>query len=42
MIKQALPCAILGIVLLLWGSTGVSLVNSDQEGAHYRFGKLQE
>lgn len=42
MIKQALPCAVLGIVLLLWGSTGVSLVNSDQEGAHYRFGKLQD
>ena len=42
MMKQVLPCALIGIVLLLWGSTGVSLVNSDQEGAHYHLGKLKE
>jgi membrane protease subunit HflK len=42
MIKQALPYAALGVILLLWGVTGVSLVNSNQEGAHYRFGKLRE
>ena len=42
MIKKAIPYAVLGIVLLLWGATGVSLVNSDQQGAYYRFGKLQE
>lgn len=42
MIKESLPYAVLGIVLLLWGATGVSLVNSEQQGAHYRFGKLRE
>ncbi len=42
MIKQALPYAALGVVLLLWGVTGVSLVHSNQEGAHYRLGKLRE
>lgn len=42
MIKHALPYAVLGAVLLLWCVTGVVLVNSNQEGAHYRFGKLQE
>lgn len=42
MIKQALPYAALGAVLLLWGVSGVVLVNSNQEAAHYRFGKLQE
>lgn len=42
MIKQALPYAVLGAVLLLWCVTGVVLVNSNQEGAHYRLGKLQE
>ncbi len=42
MIKKALPYAALGAVLLLWCVTGVVLVNSNQEGAHYRFGRLQE
>lgn len=42
MIKQALPYAVLGAVLLLWCVTGVVLVNSNQEGAHYRLGRLQE
>ncbi len=42
MIKKALPYAALCAVLLLWCVTGVVLVNSNQEGAHYRFGRLQE
>ena len=42
MIKQALPYAALGAVLLLWGVTGIVTVNSNQEGAHYRLGRLQE
>ena len=42
MIKQALPYAALGAVLLLWGASGVVLVNSNQEAAHYRLGRLQE
>ncbi len=42
MIKRALPYAALCAVLLLWCVTGVVLVNSNQEGAHYRFGRLQE
>jgi len=42
MIKKTLPYAALGVLLLLWGVTGVSLVHSNQEGAHYHFGKLKE
>jgi regulator of protease activity HflC (stomatin/prohibitin superfamily) len=42
MIKQALPFAALGAVLLLWGASSVVLVNSNQEAAHYRLGRLQE
>lgn len=42
MIKRALPYALLGALVLLWCVTGVVLVNSNQEGAHYRFGKLQD
>lgn len=42
MIKKALPYAALLSVLLLWGVTSVVMVGSNQEGAHYRLGKLQE
>ncbi len=42
MVKRALPYALLGALVLLWCVTGVVLVSSNQEGAHYRFGKLQD
>ncbi|MBE6604165.1 MAG: protease modulator HflK [Ruminococcaceae bacterium] len=42
MIKKAIPYAVLMSVLLLWGVTGVVMVESHQEGAHYRFGELRE
>ena len=42
LIKRSLPYAALLAALLLWGATGVSLVESHQEGAHYRMGRLQE
>ena len=42
MIKKAIPYAVLMAVLLLWGVTGVVMIGSNQEGAHYRFGALRE
>lgn len=42
MIKKAIPYAVLMSVLLLWGVTGVVMIESNQEGAHYRFGVLRE
>ncbi|MBE6580273.1 MAG: protease modulator HflK [Ruminococcaceae bacterium] len=42
MIKKAIPYAVLMSVLLLWGVTGVVMIESHQEGAHYRFGELRE
>lgn len=42
LIKRSLPYAALLAVLLLWGATGISLVESHQEGAHYRMGRLEE
>ncbi len=41
LIKLSLPYAALLAVLLLWGATGITLVESHQEGAHYRMGRLQ-
>lgn len=40
-IGQLLPAAIMGVALVLWLSTGIVLVDSNQEGALYRAGKLQ-
>ena len=42
LIKKIVPAAILGILLLLWLSTGVVQIEAHQQGAVYRFGKLQE
>lgn len=40
LMKKLLPAAILGIALLLWFSTGLVQVESYQQGALFRFGKL--
>ena len=42
MIKRALPYAALLFVVLLWSVTGVVMIESGEEGAHYRLGRLQE
>ena len=42
LIKKVLPLALFGIVVILWLSTGVVLIQTNQEGALYRFGKMQE
>lgn len=42
MIKRALPYAALLCVVLLWAVTGVVMIESGEEGAHYRLGRLQE
>lgn len=41
LVKKVVPCAIFGIVLLIWLSTGLVQVEAHQEGALYRLGKLQ-
>ncbi len=42
MIGRTIPYAFLFSVLLLWCATGIVMVGSDQQGAHYHFGKLGE
>ena len=42
LIKNVLPYSLIAIVLLLWGFSGVVKVEANQEGAHYRLGKLRE
>lgn len=42
LIKKIVPCAIFGLAALLWLSTGVVQIESHQQGALYRFGKLQK
>jgi len=42
LIKKVLPCAIFGVAALLWLSTGVVQIEAHQQGAVYRFGKLQK
>lgn len=42
LMKQVAPIAICGVVLLVWLSTGIIQVDSHQEAALYRFGKLQD
>ena len=39
-IKRLLPGAVLGIALILWLSTGVVQIEAHQQGALFRFGKL--
>ena len=41
-VRKMLPIAFFAGVLIFWLSTGIVYVNSNQEGAVYRFGKLQE
>lgn len=42
LMKQVAPIAICAVVLLVWLSTGIIQVESHQEAALYRFGKLQD
>lgn len=42
LIKTVLPYSLIAVVLLLWGFSGVVKIEAQQEGAHYRLGKLQE
>lgn len=42
LVKKVIPCAILGIAVLLWLSTGFVQIEAHQEGAVYRLGKLQD
>lgn len=39
---RIVPYAALSIVLLLWGFSGMVKIEAHQQGAHYRFGELQE
>lgn len=41
-IRQTLPYAVMGIVLLLWFFSGVVMIGSHQQGSHYRLGKLMD
>jgi regulator of protease activity HflC (stomatin/prohibitin superfamily) len=41
-VKSLIPAAVIGIVLVLWLATGIVVVDTNQEGAVYRLGKLQE
>lgn len=41
LVKKVVPAALLGIVLLIWLSTGLVQIEAHQEGALYRLGKLQ-
>ncbi len=42
LIKKVVPCAIFGVAVLLWLSSGVVQIEAHQQGALYRFGKLQK
>ena len=42
LIKYVLPYAVLGVVVMLWGFSGVVKIEAHQQGAHYRLGHLQE
>ena len=41
LVKKVLPVAIMGLVLIVWLSTCVVLIDSNQQGALFRLGKLQ-
>lgn len=41
-VKTLIPYSVVGLALLLWGSTGIVYVQSHQEAAVYRLGTLQE
>ncbi len=42
LVKHILPYGLMGMVLLLWGFSGVVRIDAHQQGAHYRLGCLQE
>ncbi len=42
LIKQLIPYAIISAALLFWLATGIVQIESYQEGAHYRMGKLRD
>ena len=42
LIKQLIPYAIISAALLFWLATGIVQIESYQQGAHYRMGKLQD
>lgn len=42
LMRSLLPYALLAVILLLWGATGIVQIEADQEGALYRFGRLCE
>lgn len=42
LVGKIVPYAAVSIVLLLWGFSGMVKIESNQQGAHYRFGVLQE
>lgn len=41
-VKKLIPYALVGLALILWLSTGIVYVQSHQEAAVYRLGRLQE
>jgi regulator of protease activity HflC (stomatin/prohibitin superfamily) len=41
-IKALIPAAIICCALIFWGSTGIVMVEANQQGAVYRLGHLQE
>ncbi len=41
LVGKIVPYAAMGIVLLLWGSSGIVKIEANQQGALYRLGKLQ-
>ena len=42
LIKTILPYTLMGVVLLLWGFSGMVKIEPYQQGAHYRLGRLQD
>ncbi len=42
LIKQLIPYAVMSAALLFWLATGIVQVESYQQGAHYRMGKLRD
>ncbi len=42
LVKKVLPIALFGIFMVLWLSTGIVQIETNQEGALYRLGKMQD
>ncbi len=42
LIKQLIPYAVMSAAILFWLATGIVQIESYQEGAHYRMGKLRD